>query len=133
MAHASKIGAAVYAAIPAFCREYKYYRQLTGKANLLLKKGLHDDEIIMRLIEKFVVPLKRQAIKGDRRERNKEKRKRNKRTLKPDYLRPYRHLKMVEWSIGDGEPSIYPSGAVDNLLHSLLEKIAATAPPFSHP
>src|SRR5689334_9983612 len=50
MAHASKIGAAAYAAIPAFCREYKYYRLLTGKANLLLKKGLHEDEIIIRLI-----------------------------------------------------------------------------------
>ena len=130
MAHASKIGAAVYAAIPAFCREYKYYRQLTGKANLLLKKGLHDDEIILRLIEYFVVPLKKQALKEERRERNREKRKRNKRTLKPDYLRPYRRLKMVEWGIGEGKPSIYPSEAVDSMLKALLKNLpAATSPP----
>src|SRR5579862_5357536 len=63
MAQASKIGAAAYGAIPAWCREYKYYRMLTGKANLLLKQGMHEDEVLMRLIEKFVVPLKRQAMK----------------------------------------------------------------------
>jgi hypothetical protein len=130
MAQASKIGAAVYAAIPAFCREYKYYRQLTGKANLLLKKGLHEDEIVMRLIEYFVVPLKKQALKEERRERNREKRKRNKRTLKPPYLRHHRRLKMVEWSIGEGEPSIYPSDAIDSFLNTLLKyQPAETSPP----
>src|SRR5882672_1298900 len=77
MAHASKIGSAAYAAIPAFCREYKHYRQLTGKANLLLKQGLHEDEIFIRLIEKFIIPLKKQALRENRRQRNKEKRKRN--------------------------------------------------------
>jgi len=126
MAHASKIGSAAYAAIPAFCREYKHYRQLTGKANQLLKKGLHDDEIVMRLTEYFIVPLKRAAIKEARRERIKKKRKR---TVKPDYLRKLRRLKMVEWGIGPGNASTVPAEAVDNLLRMLFEKVPARASP----
>ena len=118
MAHASKIGAAAYAAIPVFCREYKYYRLLTGKANLLLKKGLHEDEIIIRLIEKYIIPLKKQALKEARREHKKRKRSR---AIKPPYLRRYRRLKMVEWGLGQGKPSAYPSEAIDNLLKMILQ------------
>ena len=122
MAQASKIGAAAYAAIPAFCREYKHYRQLTGRANRLLKKGLHEDEIIMRLVECFIVPLKRAAIKEARK-------KKRKRTVKPAYLRKYRRLKMVEWGIGPGTPSTVPAEAVDNMLKILFEKVPAAASP----
>jgi len=106
MAHASKIGAAAYAAIPVFCREYKYYRLLTGKANLLLKKGL------------YIIPLKKQALKEARREHKKRKRSR---AIKPPYLRRYRRLKMVEWGLGQGKPSAYPSEAIDNLLKMILQ------------
>jgi hypothetical protein len=127
MAHASRIGAAAYASIPAFCREHKHYRQLTGKANLLLKKGLHEDEIIVRLIEKFVLPLRTQALKEARRERNKAKRKRN-RTARPPYLRHHRRLKMVEWGIYPGSSSSVPMDAVDNMLAMILGKPPTNAP-----
>ena len=118
MARASRIGAAAYAAIPVFCREYRYYRQLTGKANLLLKKGLHEDEIIMRLIMGFVIPLKKQALKEERRQHNKARRKR---TIKPAYLRRHRRLKMVEWGIEPGSPSAVPIDAVDSMLKMVLD------------
>jgi hypothetical protein len=127
MAHASQIGAAAYAAMPAFCKEFRHYRMLTGKANLLLKKGVNEEEIMAILIEKYVVPIKQQALKESRREADKAKRKRQKRTPKPSYLRQYRRLKMVEWGIGPGKPSIYPGEAVDNMLDALLQpKITAS-------
>ena len=129
MAHASKIGAAAYASIPAFCKEYKHYRQLTGKANLLLKQGLHEDEILMRLIAKFIIPLKANALKEARCKRDKEK-KRRKRTVKPAYLRHHRRLKMVEWGIYPGSPSTVPLDAVDSMLNMVLGRApAAVSPP----
>ena len=131
MVQASKIGAAAYATIPVFCREYKQYRQLTGKANLMLKKGLHEDEIMMRLIMGFVIPLKKQAIKEERRERNRARRKRN-RTAKPAFLRRHRRLKIVEWGIEPGGSSAIPAEAIDNMLKALFEKLPADIPlPFS--
>jgi len=79
------------------------------------------------LIEKYVVPIKQQAMKEGRRKANKAKRKRQKRTPKPWYLRQHRRLKMVEWGIGPGKPSIYPGEAVDNMLNALLQpKITAS-------
>jgi hypothetical protein len=122
MAHASKIAAAAYSVIPAFCKEFGHYRMLTGKANLLLKQGLPEDEILAILIEKYVAPIKQQALKETREESNKIKRKRIKRTPKPWYLRKHRGLRMVEWSIGPGKPSIYPMEAVDNMLSMILQR-----------
>jgi len=121
MSQASKIGSAAYALIPAFCREYRHYRMLTGKANLLLKKGLHDDEIIMRLIEKYVVPIKKQAIRDNRREHNKRKKKRN-RNARPPYLRHHRRLRMVESEALPVPASLLNMYAVDDLLRIILEK-----------
>ena len=121
MSQASKIGSAAYALIPAFCREYRHYRMLTGKANLLLKKGLHEDEIIIRLIEKYVVPLRKQAIREDRRERNREKRKRNK-SLRPPYLRHHRRLKMVESEPLPVTASLLNMDAIGDLLRIIQEK-----------
>ncbi len=120
MARASKIGSAAYAAIPLFCREYHYYRLLTGKANLLLKQGWHEDEILLRLIDKYVIPLRKASIKQSIRKRSKEKRKRN-RTVKPAYLRRHRGLKMVEWDMN----------AIDRLVNVVLEKLPEKAPPVA--
>lgn len=123
MTQASRIGSAAYALIPAYCREYRYYRMLTGKANLLLKKGLHEDEIIMRLIDKYVIPIKKQALRENRREQNREKKKRNRRA-RPHYLRHHRRLRMVESeppAVGTSIPRM-DMDAIDDLLRIILEK-----------
>ncbi len=130
MAHAAKIGSAAYNTIPGFCREYKYYRMLTGKANRLLKQGLHEDEIIIRLVEKYIVAIRRQAIKENRRILNKAKRKRN-RSLRPPYLRSHRRLRMVEWGIQPGMVSAIPANAIDSMLNAVLGKIPEKAPPLA--
>jgi len=119
MSQASKIGSAAYALIPAFCREYRHYRMLTGKANILLKKGLHEDEIIMRLIEKYVIPIKKQAIRENRREQNKRKRNRN---ARPPYLRHHRRLRMVESESMSVPASLLNMDAIDDLLRIIREK-----------
>jgi hypothetical protein len=134
MSRASKIGAAAYAAIPAFCREYRYYRLLTGKANLLLKQGLHEDEIIVRLIEKYIIPLKKQAIRDNRKARIREKRKRNRHT-RPAYLRHHRRLKMVEDPSVTDHHRIWQAHTVlsvdfvGELINTVLEKMPASASP----
>jgi hypothetical protein len=123
MTQASKIGSAAYALIPAFCREYRHYRMLTGKANLLLKKGLHEDEIIMRLIDKYVIPIRKQALRENRQERNREKKKRNRRT-RPHYLRHHRRLRMVESDALPATVSLprMDMDAIDDLLSMILGK-----------
>jgi hypothetical protein len=123
MAQASRIGSAAYALIPPFSREYRYYRILTGKANLLLKKGLHEDEIIMRLIDKYVVPLKKQALRENRRKLNREKKKRTRNT-RPPYLRHHRRLRMVESEPLPATVSLprMSMDAVDDLLNMIQEK-----------
>lgn len=117
MARASKLGAAAYKTMPAYCKEFLHYRMLTGKANLLLKEGLSEEEILERLIREHVNPIIDKAIK---REVVKVKRKRVKRTQKPWYLRKYRRLRMVEWSIGNGKASVYPMEAIDEMVGTLL-------------
>ena len=103
----SKFGAVAYREIPLFCREFRYYRMLTGKANLMLKEGLKEDEIIATLINKYVRPITQQAIKKERRV-IKAKRVRVTRTQKPPYLQ----LPAVEnggsGSIGKGKASDIP-------------------------
>ena len=119
MVRASKLGAVAYRAIPLYCREFRYYRMLTGKANLLLKEGLTEDEIMTTLISKYVRPITQHAIKEERRV-VKAKRVRVTRTPKPSYLSNYRRLKMVEWSIGKGQASVYPMEALVIMLKSLF-------------
>ena len=119
LARASRLGAAAYKALPLFCKEFRYYRMLTGKANLLLKEGLAEDKILGTLLSKYVRPIAQQArAEGSR--TVKAKRVRGKLTQKPWYLRKYRRLRMVEWSIGGGEASVYPMEALDSMLKSLF-------------
>ena len=129
MARASRIGAAAYATMPAFCKEFSHYRMLTGKANQLLKQGLQEEAILVILIEKYVAPIRRQALKEGRREANKAKRKRIKRAPKPWYLRHHRRLRLVEWSIGPGKSSIYPVEAVNTRLNAILQHQPADTSP----
>lgn len=125
MARASRIGSAAYAAIPAFCREYKHYRILTGKANLLLKQGLHEDEIIIRLIAKYIIPLKRQTLAIARRIQKKRKRVS---PVKPAWLRKYRRLKMVEGEVVQINTAATAQDPI-NALSNALRELSGTAPP----
>ena len=119
LARASRVGAAAYKALPLFCKEFRYYRMLTGKANLMIKEGFNEDKILAMLINKYVMPIIQQAITEGRRG-TKTKKGRVKRTQKPSFLRSYRRLRMVEWSMGNGKASLYPMEAVDTMLSSVL-------------
>lgn len=120
MARASKLGAMAYKGIPLSCKAFPQYRMLTGKANLLLKQGLSEEQILATLINKYVHPIIQNAM-GERHCIVKAKRVRTKRTPKPPFLRKYRRLRMVEWSVGNGEPSVYPAEALNSMLERLLE------------
>ena len=119
MVRASKLGAVAYKSIPLHCREFRYYRMLTGRANLLLKQGLTEEDIIATLINIYVKSITQHAIKTEGKV-IKPKRVRVARTQKPSYLRRYRRLKIVEWSIGKGKASAYPTQAVDTMLERLF-------------
>jgi len=95
MARASKIGSILYALVPKEYRQHSLYRTLTGQANLLLKKGMEENEIVARVVASHIAPLKKKRVKAMLKARKAKRRKSNKAGL-PAYLRRNRRLKMYD-------------------------------------
>jgi hypothetical protein len=57
MAKASKIGSAVYKALPAYWRQGWMYRSFTGEAYTLLKAGKKEEDIQQGLMQRYVEPI----------------------------------------------------------------------------
>jgi hypothetical protein len=64
MVRASRIGAALYALVPEGYKKHELYRTLTGQANLLIKQGLTEDEILQLLVISHIAPLKKMRVKS---------------------------------------------------------------------
>jgi hypothetical protein len=116
MAHASRIGSALYALVPRANKQHSLYRTLTGQANLRLKKGMTEDTIVAQLIISHIIPLRQKRVKALLKQKKAARRKSNKAGL-PAYLRRCRKFKMVE---GDGAGN--PLGAMAAIVTEMLSK-----------
>jgi hypothetical protein len=54
LARASKIGSAVYKALPANFKQFFMYRAFTGEAIKMLKQGMSEEEILQKLMDVYV-------------------------------------------------------------------------------
>ena len=54
LASASKIGSAVYKALPANFKQFFMYRAFTGEAIKMLKEGMCEEEILQKLMDVYV-------------------------------------------------------------------------------
>lgn len=54
LARASKIASAVYKALPANFRIFSLYRSFTGEAIMMLKQGMKEEEVLVKLLEVYV-------------------------------------------------------------------------------
>jgi len=54
LARASKIGKAIYEALPAGWRQFWMYRSFTGEAIMLMKTGKTEDEVLELMMKRYV-------------------------------------------------------------------------------
>jgi hypothetical protein len=63
LGRASKIGSAVYNALPQDWRQFWMYRAFTGEAMKMMKEGMKEEEITAKLIEVYVPKKRAQIVK----------------------------------------------------------------------
>ena len=113
---ASKIGSTVYALVPKEHKQHSLYRILTGQANLYLKKGMAEDEILSRLLYDYIAPLKKTQA-NEIIPKQKAARKKSNKACLPAYVRRCRRFKMV-----DALPASVPQGILSSIVKEMLLK-----------
>lgn len=126
MAHASRIGSVVYAAIPAAYRQHSMYRTITGQANVRIKQSIADEIIVAQLLEEFVKPVIQRAQEDAAHgvQPPPKPRRKRVRSKKPHYIRKYRRLKMIGEIPDDGKKRKYT-----RRMKSLFDAIEGAASP----
>ena len=112
---ASKIGSVLYDLVPREHKQHQLYRTLTGQANLYLKKGLAEEEIVSRLLYHYIAPLKKKRVTEIIRKRKATRKKSNKAGLPPE-VRRCRRFKLVEAIPG----SLAPQGVLPAIVKEMI-------------
>ena len=113
---ASRIGSAVYALVPKEHKQHSLYRILTGQANLYLKEGLAEEEILARLVNNLIALPEKNQVK-EMKPKQKTPRKKSNKTCLPAYVRKCRRFKMI-----DEYPVSAPQGVLAAIIKEMVEK-----------